>query len=51
MIACGHDVCVLKHSGAAFEHQFWRDFDRSLINDVKRAALLELIVIMACLLC
>jgi hypothetical protein len=46
MISHGHDVWALEHAGAAFEHEFWRDFYRSLINGVKRGALQKLIVIM-----
>lgn len=45
MIAYGHDSWALEHAGSAFEHEFWRDFYRSLINGVKRGALQKLIVI------
>ena len=45
MIAHGHEVWALEHAGAAFEHEFWRDFYRSLINGVKRGALQKLMVV------
>ncbi len=45
MIAHGHEVWALEHAGAAFEHEFWRDFYRSLINGVKRGALQKLLVV------
>ena len=39
MIEHGHDVWALENAGAAFEHEFWRDFYRTLLNGVKRGAL------------
>ncbi len=45
MIAHGHEVWALEHAGAAFEHEFWRDFYRSLINGVRRGALQKLMVV------
>jgi hypothetical protein len=44
MIAHGHEVLALENAGAAFEHEFWRDFYRSLLNGVKRGALQKIIV-------
>jgi hypothetical protein len=45
MIAHGHEVWALENAGAAFEHEFWRDFYRSLLNGVKRGALQKLLLI------
>lgn len=47
MIAHGHEVWALENAGAAFEHEFWRDFYRSLLNGVKRGALQKLVVVAA----
>jgi hypothetical protein len=44
MIAHGHEVWALENAGAAFEHEFWRDFYRSLLNGVKRGALQKLLL-------
>jgi hypothetical protein len=44
MIVHGHEVWVLENAGAAFEHEFWRDFYRSFLNGVKRGALQKLVV-------
>jgi len=45
MIAHGHEVWALEHAGAAFEHEFRRDFYRSLINGVRRGALQKLLLV------
>jgi hypothetical protein len=45
MIAHGHEVWALENAGAAFEHEFWRDFYRSLLNGVKRGALQKLVIV------
>jgi hypothetical protein len=45
MIVHGHEVWALENAGAAFEHEFWRDFYRSLLNGVKRGALQKLLLI------
>ncbi len=45
MIAHGHEVWALEQAGAAFEHEFWRDFYRSLINGVRRGALQKLLLV------
>jgi hypothetical protein len=45
MIAHGHEVWALENAGAAFEHEFWRDFYRTLLNGVKRGALQKLLLI------
>jgi hypothetical protein len=44
-ITHGHEVFALENAGAAFEHEFWRDFYRSLLNGVKRGALQKLVII------
>jgi hypothetical protein len=44
MIAHGHEVWALENAGAAFEHEFWRDFYRSLLNGAKRGALQKLLI-------
>jgi hypothetical protein len=44
MIAHGHEFLALENAGAAFEHEFWRDFYRSLLNGVKRGALQKLVI-------
>ena len=49
MIAHGHEVWALENAGAAFEHEFWRDFYRSLLNGVKRGALQKLLLLALCL--
>jgi len=46
MISHGHEILALEHAGAAFEHEFRRDFYRSLVNGVRRGALQKLMVIM-----
>jgi hypothetical protein len=45
MIAHGHEVWALENAGAAYEHEFWRDFYRSLLNGVKRGALQKLVIV------
>ena len=45
MIAHGHEVWALENAGAAFEHEFWRDFYRSLLNGVKRGALQKILIV------
>ena len=45
MIAHGHEVWALEYAGAAFEHEFWRDFYRSLLNGVKRGALQKIVIV------
>jgi hypothetical protein len=45
MIGHGHEVLALENAGAAFEHEFWRDFYRSLLNGVKRGALQKVLVV------
>jgi hypothetical protein len=45
MIAHGHDVWALENAGAAFEHEFWRDFYRTLLNGVKRGALQRVLLV------
>jgi hypothetical protein len=45
MIAHGHEVWALENAGAAFEHGFWRDFYRSLLNGVKRGALQKIVIV------
>jgi len=45
MIAHGHEVWALENAGAAFEHAFWRDFYRTLLNGVKRGTLQKLLVV------
>ena len=45
MIAHGHEVWALENAGAAFEHEFWRDFYRSLLNGVKRGALQKIVIV------
>ena len=49
MIAHGHEVWALENAGAAFEHEFWRNFYRSLLNGVKRGALQKLLIFVLCL--
>lgn len=46
MIALGHEVWALENAGAAFEHEFWRDFYRSLLNGVKRGALQKILIVL-----
>jgi len=45
MIAHGHEVWTLENAGVAFEHGFWRDFYRSLLNGVKRGALQKIVIV------
>jgi hypothetical protein len=45
MIGHGHEVLALENAGAAFEHEFWRDFYRSLLNGVKRGALQKVLIV------
>jgi hypothetical protein len=45
MIAHGHEVWALENAGAAFEHEFWRDFYRTLLNGVKRGALQKIVIV------
>lgn len=45
MIADGHAVWALENAGAAFEHEFWRDFYRTLLNGVKRGALQRVLIL------
>ena len=45
MIAYGHEVWALENAGAEFEHEFWRDFYRTLLNGVKRGALQKLVLL------
>jgi hypothetical protein len=45
MIGHGHEVWALENAGAAFEHEFWRDFYRSLLNGVKRGALQKIVIV------
>lgn len=49
MIAHGHEVWMLESAGVAFEHEFWRDFYRSLLNGVKHGALHKLLLLALCL--
>jgi len=49
MIAHGHEVLALENAGAAFEHEFWRDFYRSFLNGMKRGALQKLLILTLCL--
>jgi hypothetical protein len=51
MIVHGHQIWGLENAGAAFEHEYWRDFYRSLLNGVKRGAMQKLLLILfaACL--
>ena len=44
MIVHGHEVWALENAGTAFEHEFWRDFYRTLLNGVKRGALQKLLL-------
>jgi hypothetical protein len=44
MIAHGHEVWALENAGTAFEHEFWRDFYRTLLNGVKRGALQKILI-------
>ena len=45
MIVHGHEVWALENAGTAFEHEFWRDFYRSLLNGVKRGALQKIVIV------
>ncbi len=45
MVVHGHEVWALENAGAAFEHEFWRDFYRSLLNGVKRGALQKIVIV------
>jgi hypothetical protein len=45
MIVHGHEVWALENAGIAFEHGFWRDFYRSLLNGVKRGALQKIVIV------
>jgi hypothetical protein len=45
MIELAHGLWLLENEGAIFEHQFWRDFYRALLNGVKRGAVQKLTVI------
>ena len=45
MIAHGHEAWALENAGTAFEHEFWRDFYRSLLNGVKRGALQKIVLV------
>lgn len=44
MITHGHEVWALENAGTAFEHEFWRDFYRTLLNGVKRGALQKIVL-------
>jgi len=48
IVAHAHEVWTLEHAGAAFEHEFWRDFYRSLLNGVKRGAYQKLLLVVLC---
>lgn len=45
MIAHGHEVWALEDAGVAFEHEFRRDFSRSLLNGVKRETLQKIVIL------
>jgi hypothetical protein len=45
MITHGHEVWALENAGTAFEHEFWRDFYRTLLNGVKRGALQKIVLV------
>jgi hypothetical protein len=45
MIVHGHEAWALENAGTAFEHEFWRDFYRSLLNGVKRGALQKIVIV------
>jgi hypothetical protein len=45
MIVHGHEVWALENAGIAFEHEFWRNFYRSLLNGVKRGALQKIVIV------
>jgi len=49
MIAHGHAMRFLENEGAAFEDEFWRDFNRSLLNGVQRRAIRKLLLLTLCL--
>jgi hypothetical protein len=46
MIVHGHQIWALENAGAAFEHEYWRDFYRSLLNGVKRGAIQKLLLML-----
>lgn len=45
MIVHGHEVWVLENAGAEFEHRFWGEFYRSLLNGMRRGALQKVVIV------
>lgn len=45
MIVHGHEMWILENAGVEFEHRFWREFYRSLLNGVRRGALQKIVIV------
>lgn len=48
MIVHGHQLWTLENEGEAFEHEFWRDFYRSVLNGARQGAMRKLLLLVLC---
>lgn len=49
MIVHGHELLTVENEGETFEHEFWRDFYRSVINGAREGGKRTLFVLFLCL--